>query len=155
MISIDNTQWASMISEEFPDKEIEAVYKSSYEDEVESWVDIYVFFEDDCFVIFDDYEGEIWEDACNDWRYDEDDFDGTEIEDNGRKETRFRTIFRKSTTSSVKNSTIKYFTPSVRGKKTDLFKKGVIRNKIDYKIHSKRSKSNIRKVKKSQFSFMK
>ncbi len=155
LISIDNTQWASMISEEFPDKEIEAVYKSSYEDEVESWVDIYVFFEDDCFVIFDDYEGEIWEDACNDWRYDEDDFDGTEIEDNGRKETRFRTIFRKSTTSSVNNSTIKYFTPSTRGKKTDLIKKGVIRNKIDYKIYSKRSNSNIRKVKKSQFSFMK
>ena len=144
-----------MISEEFPDKEIEAVYKSSYEDEVESWVDIYVFFEDDCFVIFDDYEGEIWEDACNDWRYDEDDFDGTDIEDNGRKDTRFRTIFRKSTTSSVNNSTIKYFTPSTRGKKTDLIKKGIIRNKIDYKIYSKSSNSNIRKVKKSQFSYMK
>ena len=87
-----------MISEKYPDKVIEAVYKNSYEDEDEFWVDIFVFFEDNCFVIFDDFNGEIFEDTCNDWRYDEDDADGTEIEDNGRK-TRSRTIFKKSTTS--------------------------------------------------------
>ncbi len=158
LISIDDLQfqWASMISEKYPDKVIEAVYKNSYEDEDESWVDIFVFFEDNCFVIFDDFNGEIFEDTCNDWRYDEDDADGTEIEDNGRKEIRSRTIFRKSTASTVNNSKIKYYTPSTGGKKTELIKKGVIRNKIDYKINpNKRHNSNIRKVKKSQFSFMK
>ena len=67
-------------------------------------------------MIFDDFNGEIFEDTCNDWRYDEDDADGTEMRITDEK-LRSRTIFRKSTTSSVKNSTIKYFIPSTRGKK--------------------------------------
>ena len=48
MISLNDTQWAAKIADEYPDQVVEAVYKNSYEDDYESWNDIFVFFEDDC-----------------------------------------------------------------------------------------------------------
>ena len=47
MISLNDTQWAAKIADEYPDQVVEAVYKNSYEG-YESWNDIFVFFEDDC-----------------------------------------------------------------------------------------------------------
>lgn len=150
LISLNDTQWAAMIADEYPDQAVESVYKNSYEDDYESWNDIFVFFEDDCLVIFDDNDGMIWEDLCNGWS-DEDDSDGV---GSGRRELRTKSFFRKTISSTVTNSKLKQFAPTIRGKKTDLIKKGVIRNKVDINIYAKRNNSNIKKVKKPQFSFL-
>jgi hypothetical protein len=139
-----------MIADEYPDQTVESVYKNSYEDDYESWNDIFVFFEDDCLVIFDDNDGMIWEDLCNGWS-DEDDSDGV---GRGRKELWTKSFFRKTISSTITNSKLKQFAPTIRGKKTALIKKGVIRNKVDINIYAKRNNSNIKKVKKSQFSFL-
>ncbi|MBT5506701.1 MAG: hypothetical protein HOK17_06140 [Flammeovirgaceae bacterium] len=150
LISLNDTQWAAMIADEYPDQTVESVYKNSYEDDYESWNDIFVFFEDDCLVIFDDNDGMIWEDLCNGWS-DEDDSDGV---GRGRKELWTKSFFRKTISSTITNSKLKQFAPTIRGKKTALIKKGVIRNKVDINIYAKRNNSNIKKVKKSQFSFL-
>ena len=150
LISLNDTQWAAMIADEYPDQAVESVYKNSYEDDHESWNDIFVFFEDDCLVIFDDNDGMIWEDLCNGWS-DEDDSDGV---GRGRKELWTKSFFRKTISSTITNSKLKQFAPTIRGKKTALIKKGVIRNKVDINIYAKRNNSNIKKVKKSQFSFL-
>ena len=42
LISLDNTQWAAMIADLYPNQVVEAVYRNSYEDE-ESWNDIVCF----------------------------------------------------------------------------------------------------------------
>jgi hypothetical protein len=130
---------------------VEAVYRNSYEDE-ESWNDIFVFFEDNCLVILDDNDGEIWVDLCNGWS-DEDDSDGDGV-DSGRKELRTKSFFGKIISSTVVSSKLKQFVPAIRGQKTNLIKKGIIRNKVDINIYAKRNNSNIRKVKKPQFSFL-
>ena len=154
LISLNDTQWAAMIADEYPDQVVEAVYKNSYEDDYESWNDIFVFFEDDCLVIFDDNDGMIWEDLCKGWfDEDEDDSDRDGV-GSGRKELRTKSLFRKTISSTVANSKLKQFAPTIRGKKTDLIKKGVIRNKVDINMYSKSSRSNIRKVKKPHFSFL-
>jgi len=152
LISLNDTQWAAMIADEYPDQVVEAVYKNSYEDDYESWNDIFVFFEDDCLVIFDDNDGMIWEDLCKDW-FDEDRNDG-DGSGSGRKELPTKSFFGKTISSTVADLKPKQFIPSIRGKKTDLIKKGVIRNKEAINSYVKRNNSNIRKVKKSQFSFL-
>ena len=151
MISLNDTQWAAKIADEYPDQVVEAVYKNSYEGD-ESWNDIFVFFEDDCLVIFDDNDGMIWEDLCKDW-FDEDHNDGDGL-GSGRKELPTKSFFGKTISSTVANSKPKQFAPSIRGKKTGLIKKGIIRNKAAINSYAKRNNSNIRKVKKSQFSFL-
>ncbi len=151
LISLDNTQWAAMIADRYPNQVVEAVYRNSYEDE-ESWNDIFVFFEDNCLVILDDNDGEIWVDLCNGWS-DEDDSDGDGV-DSGRKELRTKSFFGKIISSTVVSSKLKQFVPAIRGQKTNLIKKGIIRNKVDINIYAKRNNSNIRKVKKPQFSFL-
>jgi len=152
LISLNDTQWAAMIADEYPYQVVEAVYKNSYEDDYESWNDIFVFFEDDCLVIFDDNDGMIWEDLCKDW-FDEDHNDG-DGSGSGRKELPTKSFFGKTISSTVADLKPKQFIPSIRGKKTDLIKKGVIRNKEAINSYAKRNNSNIRKVKKSQFSFL-
>ena len=151
LISLDNTQWAAMIADRYPNQVVEAVYRNSYEDE-ESWNDIFVFFEDNCLVILDDNDGEIWVDLCNGWS-DEDDSDGDGV-DSGRKELRTKSFFGKIISSTVVSSKLKQFVPAIRGQKTNLIKKGIIRNKVDINIYAKRNNSNIKKVKKPQFSFL-
>ena len=154
LISLDNTQWAAMIADNYPNQVVEAVYRNSYEDE-ESWNDIFVFFEDDCFVALDDANGEIWWDQCKGLINDDDtvDSDGDGV-DSGRKELRTQVLFGKTISSSAVKSQSQQFVPAIRGQKTNLIKKGVIRNKVDINIYSKRNNSNIKKVKKPQFSFL-
>ena len=154
LISLDNTQWAAMIADNYPNQVVEAVYRNSYEDE-ESWNDIFVFFEDDCFVALDDANGEIWWDQCKGLINDDDtvDSDGDGV-DSGRKELRTQVLFGKTISSSAVKSQSQQFVPAIRGQKTNLIKKGVIRNKVDINIYSKRDNSNIKKVKKPQFSFL-
>ncbi|MAJ50408.1 MAG: hypothetical protein CMB82_02185 [Flammeovirgaceae bacterium] len=156
LISLNDTQWSSIIAEEYPDQVVESVYKNVYEDDFESWFDIFIFFEDNCFVVLDDNDGHIWWDQCNGWLDEDDDFDDSDGDgvDNGRKEQRTKSLLRKTISSTVANSKLKQFVPPIRGKKTDLVKKGVIRNKNDINIYSKRNNSNIRKAKKPQFSFL-
>ena len=101
-------------------------------------------------MIFDDNDGMIWEDLCNGWS-DEDDSDGV---GRGRKELWTKSFFRKTISSTITNSKLKQFAPTIRGKKTALIKKGVIRNKVDINIYAKRNNSTMKKVKKPQFSFL-
>ena len=103
-------------------------------------------------MILDDNDGEIWVDLCNGWS-DEDDSDGDGV-DSGRKELRTKSFFGKIISSTVVSSKLKQFVPAIRGQKTNLIKKGIIRNKVDINIYAKRNNSNIRKVKKPQFSFL-
>ena len=151
LISLDNTQWAAMIADRYPNQVVEAVYRNSYEDE-ESWNDIFVFFEDDCFVTLDDADGEIWWDQCNGWI--DDDTVDSDGDNGGRKELRTQGLFGKIISASTVKSELKQFVPAIRGNKTDLIKKGIIRNKVDINVYPKRNNSNIKKVKKPQFSFL-
>ena len=157
LISLDNTQWAAMIADNYPNQVVEAVYRNSYEDpfDNEELDDIFVFFEDDCFVVLDDANGEIWWDQCKGLINDDDtvDSDGDGV-DSGRKELRTQVLFGKTISSSAVKSQSQQFVPAIRGQKTNLIKKGVIRNKVDINIYSKRNNSNIKKVKKPQFSFL-
>ena len=157
LISLDNTQWAAMIADNYPNQVVEAVYRNSYEDpfDNEELDDIFVFFEDDCFVALDDANGEIWWDQCKGLINDDDtvDSDGDGV-DSGRKELRTQVLFGKTISSSAVKSQSQQFVPAIRGQKTNLIKKGVIRNKVDINIYSKRDNSNIKKVKKPQFSFL-
>ena len=157
LISLDNTQWAAMIADNYPNQVVEAVYRNSYEDpfDNEKLDDIFVFFEDDCFVVLDDANGEIWWDQCKGLINDDDtvDSDGDGV-DSGRKELRTQVLFGKTISSSAVKSQSQQFVPAIRGQKTNLIKKGVIRNKVDINIYSKRDNSNIKKVKKPQFSFL-
>ena len=157
LISLDNTQWAAMIADNYPNQVVEAVYRNSYEDpfDNEELDDIFVFFEDDCFVVLDDANGEIWWDQCKGLINDDDtvDSDGDGV-DSGRKELRTQVLFGKTISSSAVKSQSQQFVPAIRGQKTNLIKKGVIRNKVDINIYSKRDNSNIKKVKKPQFSFL-
>ena len=157
LISLDNTQWAAMIADNYPNQVVEAVYRNSYEDpfDNEELDDIFVFFEDDCFVALDDANGEIWWDQCKGLINDDDtvDSDGDGV-DSGRKELRTQVLFGKTISSSAVKSQSQQFVPAIRGQKTNLIKKGVIRNKVDINIYSKRNNSNIKKVKKPQFSFL-
>jgi len=157
LISLDNTQWAAMIADNYPNQVVEAVYRNSYEDpfDNEELDDIFVFFEDDCFVALDDANGEIWWDQCKGLINDDDtvDSDGDGV-DSGRKELRTQVLFGKTISSSAFKSQSQQFVPAIRGQKTNLIKKGVIRNKVDINIYSKRDNSNIKKVKKPQFSFL-
>jgi hypothetical protein len=142
-----------MIAQEFPNKIVESVYKNSYDDDFDSWTDIFVFFEDDCFVALDDADGEIWWDQCKGW-FDDDDTVDSDGDNGGRKELRTQALFGKIISASTVKSELKQFVPAIRGNKTDLIKKGVIRNKVDINIYAKRNNSNIKKVKKPQFSFL-
>lgn len=151
LISLDNTQWAAMIADRYPNQVVEAVYRNSYEDE-ESWNDIFVFFEDDCFVALDDADGEIVWDQCNGWI--DDDTVDSDGDNGGRKELRTQGLFGKIISASTVKSELKQFVPAIRGNKTDLIKKGIIRNKVDINVYPKRNNSNIKKVKKPQFSFL-
>ena len=151
LISLDNTQWAAMIADRYPNQVVEAVYRNSYEDE-ESWNDIFVFFEDDCFVTLDEADGEIWWDQCNGWI--DDDTVDSDGDNGGRKELRTQGLFGKIISASTVKSELKQFVPAIRGNKTDLIKKGIIRNKVDINVYPKRNNSNIKKVKKPQFSFL-
>ena len=157
LISLDNTQWAAMIADNYPNQVVEAVYRNSYEDpfDNEELDDIFVFFEDDCFVALDDANGEIWWDQCKGLINDDDtvDSDGDGV-DSGRKELRTQVLFGKTISSSAVKSQSQQFVPAIRGQKTNLIKKGVIRNKVDINIYSKRNNSNLKKVKKPQFSFL-
>ena len=157
LISLDNTQWAAMIADNYPNQVVEAIYRNSYEDpfDNEELDDIFVFFEDDCFVALDDANGEIWWDQCKGLINDDDtvDSDGDGV-DSGRKELRTQVLFGKTISSSAVKSQSQQFVPAIRGQKTNLIKKGVIRNKVDINIYSKRNNSNIKKVKKPQFSFL-
>jgi hypothetical protein len=157
LISLDNTQWAAMIADNYPNQVVEAVYRNSYEDpfDNEKLDDIFVFFEDDCFVVLDDANGEIWWDQCKGLINDDDtvDSDGDGV-DSGRKELRTQVLFGKTISSSAVKSQSQQFVPAIRGQKTNLIKKGVIRNKVDINIYSKRNNSNIKKVKIPQFSFL-
>ena len=82
------------------------------------------------------------------------DSDGDGV-DSGRKELRTQALFGKIiSASTVVSSKLKQFVPAIRGQKTNLIKKGVIRNKVDINIYAKRDNSNIKKVKKPQFSFL-
>ena len=105
-------------------------------------------------MIFDDNDGMIWEDLCKGW-YDEDEdhHDGDGV-DNGRKEMHTKSFLGKTISSNDIKSNINQFVPAIRGKKTDLISKGIIRKKVDINIYSKRNNSNIKKVKKPQFSFL-
>jgi hypothetical protein len=154
LISLDNTQWVAMIADNYPNQVVEAVYRNSYEGD-ESWNDIFVFFEDDCFVALDDANGEIWWDQCNGW-FDDDDDDivDSDGDNSSRKELRTQTLFGKIISASSVKSELKQIVPAIRGNKTDLIKKGVIRNKVDINIYTKRNNSNIKKVKKPQLSFL-
>ena len=157
LISLDNTQWAAMIADNYPNQVVEAVYRNSYEDpfDNEELDDIFVFFEDDCFVVLDDANGKIWWDQCKGLINDDDtvDSDGDGV-DSGRKELGTQVLFGKTISSSAVKSQSQQFVPAIRGQKTNLIKKGVIRNKVDINIYSKRNNSNIKKVKKPQFSFL-
>ena len=153
LISLNDTQWPAMIAQEFPNKIVESVYKNSYDDDFDSWTDIFVFFEDDCFVALDDADGEIWWDQCKGW-FDDDDTVDSDGDNGGRKELRTQALFGKIISASTVKSELKQFVPAIRGNKTDLIKKGVIRNKVDINIYAKRNNSNIKKVKKPQFSFL-
>jgi len=140
-----------MIADRYPNQVVEAVYRNSYEDE-ESWNDIFVFFEDDCFVALDDADGEIVWDQCNGWI--DDDTVDSDGDNGGRKELRTQGLFGKIISASTVKSELKQFVPAIRGNKTDLIKKGIIRNKVDINVYPKRNNSNIKKVKKPQFSFL-
>ena len=153
LISLNDTQWVAMIAQDFPNQIVESVYKNSQSGDFDSRVDIYVFFEDDCFVALDDADGEIWWDQCKGWMDDDDTVD-SDGDNGGRKELRTKSFFGKIISSTVVSSKLKQFVPAIRGQKTNLIKKGIIRNKVDINIYAKRNNSNIRKVKKPQFSFL-
>ena len=89
-----------MIAQEFPNKIVESVYKNSYDDDFDSWTDIFVLFEDDCFVALDDADGEIWWDQCK-GLFDDDDTVDSDGDNGGRKELRTQALFGKIISAST------------------------------------------------------
>ena len=60
--SIDSTQWAGWVAENYPNDSIESVYLNIYYD----YSDLWIFFASDCFILIDDKDAYIWFDACSD-----------------------------------------------------------------------------------------
>tara|TARA_B110000091_G_scaffold212211_1_gene258450 strand:+ start:98 stop:2722 length:2625 start_codon:yes stop_codon:yes gene_type:complete len=60
--SIDSTQWAGWVAENYPNDSIESVYLNIYD----GYSDLWIFFASDCFILIDDYDAYIQFDACSD-----------------------------------------------------------------------------------------